>query len=301
MIQILLICYGVYAIISGRFQLIPGKTVRGGHARWAGAVLVLTPVVALLVGIVIVANIERTSATPLSDLQRFQGQAIILDIVFMLASVIIAALIASSAPPESVFDTGNKKNKQQKHPGSNNPYSVDEIAALLHTTPDAVLKLIQEKKLPARWINGTYQVDRVIFERYFAHHRRQGASVPSYDSPLTRDPIDMLTASVTPAYPTYTPDPPPVTPAPTAPAAPNERVRVLNEQLAQNPNDVTALFNRGRAWFNAGMTELAVMDFARVLELQPNHPNAASMRGFIAQYGLRGQVSGYGSGEQLRT
>lgn len=284
MLQLLLLIYGIYALVTGRWRLIFGKEVRGPRARWAGVVLILAPIISFVIGVVMGMQIYATSRNPTADIQKFQGTALVLDIVIMICSLIIATLITSTAPPEYIMDTGNKgKRKLNK----SNVYNVEDVAGLLHITPAEVLKLIQEKKLTAKWVDGTYEIDRIIFDQYFALHRQnQAMNNPPVFSPTAPAPYSPISEIIdTPSY------------------SGNPTLKPFEDAVLQNPNDPQALFNRGRAYYSAGLTSMAALDFVRVLQLQPNHPNAASMRGFVAQYGNtnRSSSGNFEGVEQIRS
>jgi hypothetical protein len=309
MIQIFIIVYGLYALIAGKYNLLPGKKVSGPYARFAGLILVLEPVVAVMIGVAMI----RSSPNPQATALDMQSKGFLVDIIMMIAALGISIFIASLAPLQYVEYPEPRRAKNKRKNGSKTgPYTVDEVAELLHMTSDDVLKLILDKKLTARWMDGTYEIDRTVFERYFAWHRQRFTS--SFDAPLPPELRD-TPAPVAPSQPLpqYTP----VASAPRA-AAPidtlppmssgasieeMERIAGFSEAIARNQFDVTAIFNRGRAYYSAGLTSLAVMDFKRVLELQPNHPKAASMRGFIVQYGGTNSaaVNIFSSGEQIRS
>ncbi len=283
MLQLLLLIYGIYALVTGRWRLIFGKEVRGPRARWAGVVLILAPIISFVIGVVMGIQIYATSRNPTADIQKFQGTALVLDIIIMICSLIIATLITSTAPPEYVTDMGNKaKRKPNK-----NIYSVEDVAGLLHITPAEVLKLIHDKKLTAKWVDGTYEIDRLIFDQYFALHRQnQAVNNPPVFSPTTPAPYSPISEIInTPSY------------------SGNPTLKPFEDAVLQNPNDPQALFNRGRAYYSAGLTSMAALDFGRVLQLQPNHPNAASMRGFVAQYGNTNRPSSgnFEGVEQIRS
>jgi len=282
-LQLLLLIYGIYALVTGRWRLIFGKEVRGPRARWAGVVLILAPIISFVIGVVMGIQIYATSRNPTADIQKFQGTALVLDIIIMICSLIIATLITSTAPPEYVTDMGNKaKRKPNK-----NIYSVEDVAGLLHITPAEVLKLIHDKKLTAKWVDGTYEIDRLIFDQYFALHRQnQAVNNPPVFSPTTPAPYSPISEIInTPSY------------------SGNPTLKPFEDAVLQNPNDPQALFNRGRAYYSAGLTSMAALDFGRVLQLQPNHPNAASMRGFVAQYGNTNRPSSgnFEGVEQIRS
>jgi 4-amino-4-deoxy-L-arabinose transferase-like glycosyltransferase len=185
--QILIACLGVYTLISARFQMGKGGTVRGHYARWAGVILLCSPALALFLAFVFVGMYLFTNrnTTSLDDPRILIGLHII-DIIAALLMLLIATGIAYNAPSYQIIKTGDKKEKSTRQTGSNNPFTIDEVAHRLDITPNEVLNLIHEKKLIARWFDDAYHVDRTILERYVAHHRQNDTN-PMVDQGISQD------------------------------------------------------------------------------------------------------------------
>lgn len=277
--DIILMLYGLFALFSGKFHLIPGRVVRGPHARLAGLALASPPLLTFIYSFYYGINFalqndflsqQEMQTALMNDLQQ---KILPYSLLGLLIGIGIAVILALTAPKAYVSGYGSNKAQATAataYPAPNT-LTVEAAAAQLHVTPAQVLHLIEERKLIATWVNGTYQINAASFDKYmlFDRHTQAWSNPPMGSATPARDFADVPDISTPSA------------------AAPNEQLKAYEDAVLRNPNDVQALFNRARAYYSAGLTGMAALDFQRVLEMQPDHPNAASMRGFILQYGNR--------------
>jgi tetratricopeptide (TPR) repeat protein len=64
----------------------------------------------------------------------------------------------------------------------------------------------------------------------------------------------------------------------------SEATADFTSAIGRDPQFADVYYRRGRAWADQGQVNNAVSDFQRALALQPDHPRAAEMRDYMAQY-----------------
>lgn len=155
MFYIVLLLSGLYALLAGRFPMLPLQKARGRYARIAGALqLSFFPLVLILT--FLVAELTK-NAVDYAALARIENFSRVGFVFIIFVSLVGPLLVVVAAPPQS---------KQAFQIRQKDSFTVDEVAKILKKTQDEVRAMIDHKTLLARRTGGILMVDRDVLRSY---------------------------------------------------------------------------------------------------------------------------------------